>query len=597
MRKGYRYWLGSLLVVVLAAGLYVAGSGRVALWDRDEGWYAQASRQMLEGGNWVVPHFLDRARFAKPILIYWCQGASMYFFGVNSFAARLPSAIGMTLTVLLLALVIGWGLGARRGMWTALIFASSAMVIISAKMCLTDAVMMVFITGAQLCLFGIYIRRTGRHGPLVSGSGLRVPGSGGGEIPNHGTRNPEPGARSTNKLAVVMWVCVGLAGLTKGPFALVVIFASMVALAFFDVGRRWRSRTAWRAALGWWKSVRPVWGVIIIILVVAPWLISFAVTNPHALWEMLQEPFKHMATDQDGHAQPPGYFLATIWLTLFPWSLLLPVGLVLGWKHRKTPTIRYALAIILGNWVFVEFFMLTKLPHYLLPSYAAMAFLIATALLRCMRGQHRGLTGTSFMVGVGGWAMAAALLSVVPWMAAGFFPGEFSHTAAWAFTAAGLVYAFLVMALFMQHKVGRAATTMGLGMMGVVAVLFMLYLPSARFLQIPQRVGSELAAVGAKGDGDVVMTDYNEPTVAFYTRGMIKDGTEDYFKKHAADVWPEWVILTRRAYERLPADDRDLLKTVAQFRGWDYADGGRIVDVMVAKKLPVATAQAPTRGE
>ncbi len=588
MQKRYRYWLGSVLIIVLAAGLYLVGSGKVALWDRDEGWYATASRQMLEGGNWIVPHFLDKPRYAKPIFIYWCQATSMHFFGVNSFAARLPSAIGMTLTLILLAGVLSWKIGARRAMWTTLIFASSAMVIVSAKMCLTDAVMMVFITGAQLCLFAIYRRQTGRWGP-----GLRRKTEDRRQETEAGHEEETSSSpANTTKLAILMWVLIGMAGLTKGPFALVVLLASMLVLACMDVGRNWRSGQAWKQAVGWWRNLRPLWGVGIIFIIVAPWLIAFALTNPHALWEMLQEPAKHMATNKDGHAQPPGYYLATIWLILFPWSLLLPVGLWLGWKHRRTAAIRFCLATIIGNWIFVEFFMLTKLPHYMLPSYAAIAFLIATALMRCMRRQHLDLENSAFRVGAGGWAMAAALMAGVPWLAAGFFPGQFSYTAAGAFTGVGLLWAFLVMGFFMQRKVAPAAATMGIGMIAVIAILFGLYLPSAQYLRVPVEVGKTLVAQGATGKAEAVMTDFNEPSVAFYQGATIQDGAGLYLRQVPIEQWPRWVVLTRKAYDRLPVQEQARLKVVAQYKGLNYAGGGKIVDVMVAEHAPVTTASA-----
>ncbi len=61
------------LLILAALGVYLAGNGRVSLWDRDEPRYAQTSRQMLQTGDWVVPHLLDKVRTAKPIFIYWCQ--------------------------------------------------------------------------------------------------------------------------------------------------------------------------------------------------------------------------------------------------------------------------------------------------------------------------------------------------------------------------------------------------------------------------------------------------------------------------------------------------------------------------------------------
>src|SRR4051812_43561148 len=91
------------LIIVCAAALYLLGNGSVSLWDRDEPRYAQTSRQMLQSGDWVVPHYLDKVRTAKPVFIYWCQATSMRVFGdqgdAGVFAARFPSAVAMTLVL------------------------------------------------------------------------------------------------------------------------------------------------------------------------------------------------------------------------------------------------------------------------------------------------------------------------------------------------------------------------------------------------------------------------------------------------------------------------------------------------------------------
>src|ERR687888_1916157 len=91
------------LLIAVAALVYLVGNDRVPLWDRDEPRNAQAARQMLTSGDWVVPRFLDKVRTAKPPFTAWCQAIAMAVLGQNSFAARLPSAVGMTLTLVVLA--------------------------------------------------------------------------------------------------------------------------------------------------------------------------------------------------------------------------------------------------------------------------------------------------------------------------------------------------------------------------------------------------------------------------------------------------------------------------------------------------------------
>src|SRR3954466_15783387 len=114
-----------ILVILCCAALYLVGNGRVALWDRDEPRYAQTSRQMLQSRDWIVPKFLDEPREKKPVFIYWCQATAMRVFGDDAFAARLPSALSVTLTLALLATTLYRAVGPRRALLTTFIFATS----------------------------------------------------------------------------------------------------------------------------------------------------------------------------------------------------------------------------------------------------------------------------------------------------------------------------------------------------------------------------------------------------------------------------------------------------------------------------------------
>src|SRR5438270_10128432 len=86
-----------LLLVALSLGL--PNLGAPSLWDIDEGNNAEAAREMLESGNWVVPTFNFQLRVDKPALLYWLQIGAYRLFGVGEFGARLPSVLAALLTV------------------------------------------------------------------------------------------------------------------------------------------------------------------------------------------------------------------------------------------------------------------------------------------------------------------------------------------------------------------------------------------------------------------------------------------------------------------------------------------------------------------
>src|SRR5437762_2722371 len=142
-----------ILVIIAAGALYLIGNDRVGLWDRDEPRYAQTSKQMLlsEPADWVVPRLLDKVRTAKPIFIYWCQAGAMWMLhSTGEFAARLPSAVAMIITLIVLGVAIGRNIGWQRAVWTAFILGTSGLVIAAAKMCITDSLLLLWITIAQI---------------------------------------------------------------------------------------------------------------------------------------------------------------------------------------------------------------------------------------------------------------------------------------------------------------------------------------------------------------------------------------------------------------------------------------------------------------
>ena len=83
-----------LLLVLLAAVTFFAGLGRPAIGDSDEGFYAEAGREMVEGGDWLTPHYNYEFRFQKPILFYWLVSASYVVGGVGETQRRVLRGFG-----------------------------------------------------------------------------------------------------------------------------------------------------------------------------------------------------------------------------------------------------------------------------------------------------------------------------------------------------------------------------------------------------------------------------------------------------------------------------------------------------------------------
>ena len=116
-----------LLTLVLALAFVLPFQGTRHLWGPDEGRYSAVAVEMLDSGNWLLPHrHPDHPHLSKPPLTYWAMATSMAVLGKNTWALRLPSALAFVLTIGC-AFTIGKRLQPERPWWPALVVASTAM--------------------------------------------------------------------------------------------------------------------------------------------------------------------------------------------------------------------------------------------------------------------------------------------------------------------------------------------------------------------------------------------------------------------------------------------------------------------------------------
>ncbi len=558
--RSSRYWLLALALIALAAIVYLLGNGLFPLVDRDEPRYAEASRQILESGDWITPRYLDQLRLKKPILIYWLQASSMKLLGATDFAARFPSVLASLFTLSLFAVVWPKIVGYRRSLWAVFVFATMLMPAYLAKVCMTDAVLHVFIAITMLCLYAIWIGN----------------------------------ARAW--MLIVMGIALGGSILTKGPPAFLFLGMTLLALWLLSFTVRGDEPTRSFAPT---RSISPmalvprvfVWTLIVLGIALGlciPWAIRLDQAHPGALANMFfDEVVKRAGEPQEGHSGPPGFYFVAFWGTAFPWCLFWPAALVYAWKRRRIPWVRFCLAAILGPWVFLEIYK-TKLPHYWLPSYPFVALLIADVLVRAIRGRIRDLSDAPFIVASG---VVAALLAIG---SAGLIYlvtlGDGSKTL--GFIAASILWLAIACAawgafvLIRQRQLARAALVMGLSMWAVLTFAFNVYVPATAALTLAKRTAADLRAIGATHD--VVMIDYKEPSLAFYQGGTIRERSDNALPDPAAPDSPRWIVIGDDAYAAQSPALRDGYTLLSTRRGMNLADGKRqqTVHVLEKKRMP-----------
>jgi 4-amino-4-deoxy-L-arabinose transferase-like glycosyltransferase len=349
-----------LLILVVALSFFWQ-LGAVPLYDLDEGAFTEATREMLETGNFITPRKDGEPRYDKPVLIYWLQAASTEAFGFaatlfgdardgslsasNEFALRFPSAVAATLWVLALWGFVRARLDAPTATVAGLVMVLSLQVSLIAKAAVADAVLNLFIA---LTFFEIY-----RY-----------------------FLDPDPTTNRRFILRAYLWM--GLGFLTKGPVA--VFFPVLVSLLFFLSEIRW-SKASLFVALRWFRAAFSPLGWLIFLLVAGPWYLAIYLDDGPGFFQsfFLEHNAGRFGGAMHGHAGFPGYYLVMLPLILLPfsgWFLSLFKASQTAWSD---PLERFLWIWFLTVFVFFSFSG-TKLPHYLL--YGAVPLFILMARYR-----------------------------------------------------------------------------------------------------------------------------------------------------------------------------------------------------------------------
>jgi 4-amino-4-deoxy-L-arabinose transferase-like glycosyltransferase len=327
---------------------HLAGTWSVPLIDRDEPRFAEASREMIERDDYVVPYFNNHVRFDKPPLAYWAQVASYRIFGENDFAARFPSAIAAALVALS---ILAWGSrigGKSVGWWAAIIFTLSLQTFLHAKAAVADMWLVLFVAVAHW-----------------AGYELLTQGAAGSRPPWAIWRSP----------FLAFYLALALGFLAKGPIAWTPLL-TVVAVKLFlrDIQLAYR-----------FKFAR---GILLTLAIVALWGIPGLIQTHgefftigigrHVIGRSFGAMEGHGANSLGAYFLLLPFYFVTIFASFFPWSIKLPSLARNLWRGRdKIDNYLLAGATI----IFLIFSLIkTKLPHYTLPAFPLLSLLVARHL-------------------------------------------------------------------------------------------------------------------------------------------------------------------------------------------------------------------------
>ncbi len=324
------YDLAAIVALSLAVCMFHLGS--FGLWEPDEARYAEIAREMLQSGNLLVPHLNYVAYVEKPPLLYWLTTLSFWIFGVSEFAARLPVALSAIVGILATYFFALRAFGRRHAILAAAILTTTPLYALMAQVLTTDMMLTALVTIATFSLY-LHWREGGRW-------------------------------------CWVAYVAMGLAVMTKGPVgAALPIFSTLL---WLTINRELRGAIT---------KFRAVAGLLLMILIAAPWFIVMTVREPgFADFYFIGEHLRRVFETDYSHSEAFYFYLPVLAVGLLPWSLLVPF---LTWREVPRNPARSFCVVAAGVTVVAFSCANAKLIPYILPAVPPLAVLIADGLVSC----------------------------------------------------------------------------------------------------------------------------------------------------------------------------------------------------------------------
>src|SRR3984893_17582864 len=397
------------MLVIASLIAFLPGVFQIPPIDRDEPHFAQKAKQMIETGDYVDLRFQGEAHYTKPVGMYWLQAMvkTAEALGVPDarltiWLYRLPSLFGAAGAVLATYWCALAFVGRRSAALAALMMVGSILLGAEARLARADAMLLFTVVAAMSVLARAYL-----------------------------FSRDDKIARPGWALLAVFWTALAAGILAKGLVIVMIVGLTAATLSIIDRSVRWL------------QELRPLYGVVWLVVLVLPWFIAIYARTGNAFLvnSVVHDTLGKIANSQESHVAPPGYYVVLFFATFFPASILAGLAAPAVWAKRREAPFRFLLAWLVPSWLVFEL-AVTKLPHYVMPLYPAIAILTAGAVEAKALSRRRWLKSQVIW-----WFLAPVLLRITA-VAGAIAIDRDLVLPAWPFFAAAIVCGYLAWQLY-----------------------------------------------------------------------------------------------------------------------------------------------------
>jgi 4-amino-4-deoxy-L-arabinose transferase-like glycosyltransferase len=541
------------IAMLLATALlcYLPGFFAIPAIDRDEARFAQATKQMVESGDYVDIRFQEQARHKKPVGIYWLQAGVVKVASALGYPQalttiwlyRVPSLIGALGAVLLTYWTALAFVSRRSAVLAGLMMATCLLLVIERLIAKTDATLLMTVVAAMGAMAPAYVSPQA-DGRAAAGSWM---------------------------IAIIFWTALAGGVLLKGPLIVMVVGLAVLALVLVDRSARWL------------LALRPIAGLAWFAVLVLPWFVAIIGRAGDAFLaqsvghDLLSKVF----AGQESHGSPPGYYFALFWITFWPGATLAALATPAVWATRREARTKFLLAWLIPTWLILEL-TVTKLPHYVLPLYPAIAILIAGIIdARMLSKRPLLVRGTIW------WFIVALLFGLAGTLALALIGGQFGPLA-WLLLAAAAVMGFWAWRSY-ETDGAEHALLRGIASSVLIAIaIFGLIVPSLSQL-FPSRMLAAILAESGCAQPMAATVGYQEPSLVFLV------GTKTRLTDAAGAA--EFLNGGECRFAFVESAQEKSFAQHAQSIGLRYTAGPRVEGINISKGRPVTIAVYRSRGQ